>query len=110
MNKNGRHGGGQILIHAQNAHHAARAKNSENMIRGRDQDQPPNALRLHGRHLRGDPSAERRADEVELVDSESIRQLPIYMRDIVGPIHPVRQSGPAESGVRRRDDPAFPAN
>src|SRR6185312_6059127 len=62
------------------------------------------ALRRFGGELRGDPAADRGADQGHALQLEPVDQLEIDMRDIVDAIDPIGQARIAEAGMRGRDD------
>ena len=73
-----------------------------------DEHQPLDALGHLGRHLRGDPAADRAADEIDRVETQPVHQFEIDVRDVVDAVEPVRQRRVAEARMRGRDHaPAF---
>ena len=70
-----------------------------------DEHEPVDPLRHLGRDLGGDPSADRKADDVDAGQIQPVHQFQIDMGDVVDAVEPIRQGGFSEAGMRRRDHP-----
>ena len=69
------------------------------------QHEPAHELRRLGGEFAGDPSAERTADHIDLVEVEAIQQLQVDVGDVVRCLDPVGQGRLTETGMRRGDQP-----
>jgi len=70
-----------------------------------DKHEPAHELRRLGGEFAGDPSTERTADHVHLVELEVIQQLQVDVGDVVRRVDLVRQGRLTEAGMRRGNQP-----
>ena len=71
--------------------------------RGADQSQRAKPARAPNGDFGRDPSAERMADEMHLIEAERVDEIEIEIGKVGKLVQPVRRIGPAEAGMIRHD-------
>ena len=72
---------------------------------GADQHEPAHEFWRLGGEFAGDPTTERTADHVDLVEIEASQQLQVDVGNVVRRVDPVGQGRLTEAGMRRGNEP-----